>query len=191
VCAVLLLTAVFLLTQCSSFATRATVNQQTVFRNSQLRSFSHRSHHAARAAPLRATAAAQLPGEGADDEPSQKQADPGSSLVYKGPEGAGDGRPAWAPDWAPEWTVNLSPPLQLVVAVGFYLVHMLLLSKNCIPLPFQLLPNEHGFFQSIGLDSLAGRPSDLITSLTYKCVQILSQKLCFYQAAPYVEHSSC
>jgi hypothetical protein len=161
-CAVLLL---FLLSQCSAFTARATAKQRAVLRNSQLRSFSTFKHQASRAAPLQASAAAQLPSEEADDESSQEQQDSGSSLVYKGPEGAGDGRPAWAPDWAPEWTVNLSPPLQLAVVVGFYLVHMLFLSKNCIALPFQLIPNEYGFFQSIGLDSLAGRPSISLHSI--------------------------
>jgi hypothetical protein len=156
-CAVLLLAAAFLLSRCSAFTARAALKQQVVLRNPQLRSFSTFKHQASRAAPLQASAAAQLPGEGADDESSKQQADLSSSLVYKGLEGAGDGRPAWAPDWAPEWTVNLSPPLQLAVVVGFYLVHMLFLSKNCIALPFQLFPNEYGFFQSIGLDSLAGR----------------------------------
>lgn len=94
----------------------------------------------------------------ADDEQiqdSELQLESAATLSVS-PQGAGDGRPKWAPDWAPEWTVNMKPSLQLLTTLFFYLLHMFILSKHCIPFPVQLIPNNHGLFQSIGLDSLAG-----------------------------------
>ncbi|CAM9423035.1 unnamed protein product [Chrysoparadoxa australica] len=74
----------------------------------------------------------------------------------RGPEGAGDGRPKWAPDGVPTWVVNMHPGTQLCITLVLYMFHMLCLSKAGIALPVQLLPNNHGLLQSIGLDSLAG-----------------------------------
>jgi hypothetical protein len=67
-----------------------------------------------------------------------------------------DVRPAWAPEWVPTWAVTLRPALQLVVMLGLYVLHMLVLSQLAVPFPVQLLPNRHGLFQSISLDSVAG-----------------------------------
>lgn len=65
-------------------------------------------------------------------------------------------RPAWAPAWVPTWAVTLHPVLQVVLMVALYFFHMLVLSKVAMPFPVQLVPNKHGLFQSIGMDSLAG-----------------------------------
>jgi len=43
-----------------------------------------------------------------------------------------------------------------LVTLVFYLFHTAVLTQNSLPLPFQLIPNDRGNFQSIGLDSLAG-----------------------------------
>lgn len=65
-------------------------------------------------------------------------------------------RPDWAPAWVPTWAVTLHPVIQALLMVALYFFHMLVLSKVAMPFPFQLLPNTHGLFQSIGMDSLAG-----------------------------------
>jgi len=65
-------------------------------------------------------------------------------------------RPEWAPKWVPTWAVTLHPVVQAALMVGLYFFHMLVLSKVAVPFPVQLLPNTHGLFQSIGMDSLAG-----------------------------------
>eukprot|EP00980_Cylindrotheca_fusiformis_P031113 scaffold25830_cov162-Cylindrotheca_fusiformis.AAC.14 len=65
-------------------------------------------------------------------------------------------RPRWAPDWMPTWLWNLRPPVQLAVLLLSYLLHITVLCQNSIPLPVQLVPNERGHFQTIGLDTLMG-----------------------------------
>jgi hypothetical protein len=50
----------------------------------------------------------------------------------------------------------MSVPAQAVVGLSLYLFHTLVLSQHLLPFPVQLIPNESGLFQSIGLDSLAG-----------------------------------
>jgi hypothetical protein len=46
-------------------------------------------------------------------------------------------------------------------------VVLLCLCQAVVPFPFQVVPNTNGLFQSIGLDSLAGRPT------THTCMYIL------------------
>lgn len=93
--------------------------------------------------PLQSSAMASPPGEsgdawGASELPSYKI------------------RPDWAPAWVPTWAVTLHPLIQVAIMVALYFFHMLVLSKVAMPFPFQLVPNSHGLFQSIGMDSLAG-----------------------------------
>ena len=51
---------------------------------------------------------------------------------------------------------NLSPLTQLITLIGIYIFHLTVLSQNLIIFPFQLIPNDRGFFQSIGWDSVVG-----------------------------------
>jgi hypothetical protein len=62
-------------------------------------------------------------------------------------------RPPWAPDWMPTWLWNLRPPVQLAVLLLAYLIHITVLCQHSIPFPVQLIPNERGHFQNIGLDT--------------------------------------
>lgn len=55
-----------------------------------------------------------------------------------------------------EKACNIPPPLQLLCLFGFYIVHLTILTQNSIVFPIQLIPNDDGRFQSLGLDSLAG-----------------------------------
>ena len=66
--------------------------------------------------------------------------------------------PKWAaPAWVPAWAQGEIPILlQCLLAFVFYLVHTLVLSRHVLPFPVQLIPNNEGLFQSIGLDTLAG-----------------------------------
>lgn len=84
-------------------------------------------------------------GEGGADQPNGVELPP----YYE--------RPSWAPSWVPTWAVTLHPIAQAGVMIALYFFHMLVLSKVAVPFPFQLLPNTHGLFQSIGMDSLAGK----------------------------------
>ena len=45
---------------------------------------------------------------------------------------------------------------QLGAVLALYAVHTLCLSRGCVLLPFQLVPNGFGLWQSVGYDSLAG-----------------------------------
>jgi len=65
-------------------------------------------------------------------------------------------RPEWACDWMPTWLITMRPALQLLVGLSLYVFHLTVLTQNCIAFPVQLIPNDRGHFQSIGLDSLAG-----------------------------------
>ena len=65
-------------------------------------------------------------------------------------------RPDWAPDWAPTALVTMRPAVQLLVGLILYVLHLTVLTQHQIVFPVQLIPNERGWFQSIGLDSLAG-----------------------------------
>jgi uncharacterized protein len=65
-------------------------------------------------------------------------------------------RPEWALDWMPTWLVTLRPLHQLGVVLAFYVLHVNVLCQRSIAFPFQLIPNDRGYFQSIGLDSVAG-----------------------------------
>jgi hypothetical protein len=62
-------------------------------------------------------------------------------------------RPDWALDWMPTWSVDMRPPVQFLVGIFLYVFHLGVLTQRSIPFPFQLIPNEKGHFQSIGLDS--------------------------------------
>jgi membrane protease YdiL (CAAX protease family) len=65
-------------------------------------------------------------------------------------------RPDWALPWMPTWLITLRPITQFVVGLGLYIFHLRILTQHGITFPFQLIPNDEGWFQSIGLDSLAG-----------------------------------
>lgn len=65
-------------------------------------------------------------------------------------------RPEWALPWMPTWLITLRPITQLFVGLFLYIFHLRILTQHGITFPFQLIPNDEGWFQSIGLDSLAG-----------------------------------
>jgi hypothetical protein len=65
-------------------------------------------------------------------------------------------RPDWALPWMPTWLITLRPITQLIVGLGLYIFHLRILTQYGITFPVQLIPNDEGWFQSIGLDSLAG-----------------------------------
>ena len=48
------------------------------------------------------------------------------------------------------------PLAQTGVVLGFYGAHTLWLSRGCFLLPFQVVPNEFGLWQSVGYDSFGG-----------------------------------
>lgn len=64
--------------------------------------------------------------------------------------------PEWPRPWMPSWLLSLRPRNQLLLAILFYVFHLQVLTQRALPFPFQLIPNDQGRFQSIGLDSLAG-----------------------------------
>jgi len=65
-------------------------------------------------------------------------------------------RPAWALPWMPSWLITIRPRTQLIIGMLLYIFHLRILTQHQITFPFQLIPNDEGMFQSIGLDSLAG-----------------------------------
>lgn len=65
-------------------------------------------------------------------------------------------RPAWALPWMPTWLITLRPRTQLLVGLCLYIFHLRILTQHQLTFPFELIPNDEGLFQSIGLDSLAG-----------------------------------
>jgi len=65
-------------------------------------------------------------------------------------------RPAWALPWMPTWLITLKPRIQFIIGLCLYIFHLRILTQHQIVLPFQLIPNDEGWFASIGLDSVAG-----------------------------------
>ena len=63
---------------------------------------------------------------------------------------------------------NLPPLIQLISLISMYIVHLLVLTQHVILFPFQIIPNEKGWFQSIGLDSVAGIISFISIALLRK-----------------------
>eukprot|EP00751_Fragilariopsis_kerguelensis_P048302 CAMPEP_0171043114 /NCGR_PEP_ID=MMETSP0736-20130129/46786_1 /TAXON_ID=186038 /ORGANISM="Fragilariopsis kerguelensis, Strain L26-C5" /LENGTH=208 /DNA_ID=CAMNT_0011491981 /DNA_START=587 /DNA_END=1210 /DNA_ORIENTATION=+ len=65
------------------------------------------------------------------------------------------------------------PPLQrpkcieMLVTLLIYLFHTAILTQHSIVFPFQLIPNNRGYFQSLGYDSLAG----ITTLLMYQYIR--------------------
>ena len=51
---------------------------------------------------------------------------------------------------------SISPPKQFAMLICMYIFHLTVLTQHSIVFPFQIIPNEAGRFQSIGLDSIAG-----------------------------------
>ena len=62
-------------------------------------------------------------------------------------------RPDWAPDWAPTPLVTMRPIIQLAFGLVLYIFHLNVLTQHQLVFPVQLIPNDRGWFQSIGLDS--------------------------------------
>jgi hypothetical protein len=62
-------------------------------------------------------------------------------------------RPEWGPDWMPTVLFNLRSSVQLTALLFVYIIHITVVCQHSIPLPIQLIPNERGHFQSIGLDT--------------------------------------
>ena len=66
-------------------------------------------------------------------------------------------RPVWVPEGTPYWVWKTHHPVvQLAATMAFYVLHLLVLSKSCWTFPGQLIANDKGAFQSIGMDSIAG-----------------------------------
>ena len=65
-------------------------------------------------------------------------------------------RPKWALPWMPTWLITLRPRTQFLIGLCLYVFHLRILTQHQVTFPFQLIPNDEGWFQSIGLDSLAG-----------------------------------
>lgn len=61
--------------------------------------------------------------------------------------------PEWPRRWIPPRLFLMRPRYQFLVALLFYVFHLQVLTQKAIPFPFQLIPNNGGRFQSIGLDS--------------------------------------
>ena len=68
-------------------------------------------------------------------------------------------RPTWALPWMPSSLISLRPSVQFMIGLLLYIFHLRILTQHHITFPFQLIPNEQGWFTSIGLDSLAGMVS--------------------------------
>ena len=68
-------------------------------------------------------------------------------------------KPGWLPNSSrlarilPTWLFHLRPSVQMAVTLLLYLFHTSVLTQNSLVLPFQLLPNDRGNFQSVGLDT--------------------------------------
>lgn len=84
-----------------------------------------------------------------------------ADATFSSDDSSGDGRlqgnrPAWALPWMPTWLITLKPRVQFIIGLCLYIFHLRILTQHQIVFPFQLIPNDEGWFQSIGLDSLAG-----------------------------------
>lgn len=78
---------------------------------------------------------------------------------------------------------TIPPPMQLLALVLFYVLHLTVLTQHSIIFPFQLIPNQQGRFQSIGLDSLAG-------IISFATIQFLrNRQLKRYQCNPDEAHN--
>uniref|UniRef100_A0A0G4I1S3 CAAX prenyl protease 2/Lysostaphin resistance protein A-like domain-containing protein n=1 Tax=Chromera velia CCMP2878 TaxID=1169474 RepID=A0A0G4I1S3_9ALVE len=64
-----------------------------------------------------------------------------------------DRLPAWM---FPAITTTLPPPVQAAIALSFYALNLLVLSKLQVGFPCQLIPNQVGLFRAFQLDSLVG-----------------------------------
>ena len=60
---------------------------------------------------------------------------------------------------------TIPPPVQLITLLALYVLHLTVLTQHSIIFPFQLIPNDQGRFQSLGLDSLAGMVSFVTVGL--------------------------
>lgn len=72
---------------------------------------------------------------------------------FESADGDVNRRPPWARNWMPTWLFNLRPSVQIFALVLTYIFHITVLCQTSIHFPVQLIPNERGYFQSIGLDS--------------------------------------
>mmetsp|Transcript_6400 Transcript_6400/g.12759 ORF Transcript_6400/g.12759 Transcript_6400/m.12759 type:complete len:552 (+) Transcript_6400:96-1751(+) len=90
------------------------------------------------------------------DEAKQKSPSTSSSTTPTPPTPHDEQRPSGALPWMPTRLITLRPRTQLLVGLALYVFHLRVLTQYGIAFPFQLIPNEEGWFQSIGLDSLAG-----------------------------------
>lgn len=75
------------------------------------------------------------------------------SADWESHEAGAKRRPPWARSWMPTWLFNLRPSVQIVALLCVYVIHITVLCQRSIHFPVQLIPNERGHFQSIGLDS--------------------------------------
>jgi len=75
-----------------------------------------------------------------------------------GQEGATDSsiRPKWAPSWFPQFLIDIKskPWIQLACILPLYVLHLLVFSKQSIPLPKQLV--LHPKMTQLGWDSIVG-----------------------------------
>eukprot|EP00557_Chaetoceros_sp_GSL56_P006946 CAMPEP_0176499394 /NCGR_PEP_ID=MMETSP0200_2-20121128/12901_1 /TAXON_ID=947934 /ORGANISM="Chaetoceros sp., Strain GSL56" /LENGTH=556 /DNA_ID=CAMNT_0017897805 /DNA_START=195 /DNA_END=1865 /DNA_ORIENTATION=+ len=78
---------------------------------------------------------------------------------------------------------TIPPPVQLLALMSFYILHLTVLTQHSIIFPFQLIPNQQGRFQSIGLDSLAG----IISFATIQYIR--NRQLKQYNLNPDGEHN--
>jgi len=60
----------------------------------------------------------------------------------------------------------IPPVLQFAITMGFYVLHLFVLTQRQVTFPFQLIPNDKGHFCSIGYDSLAGIASVTLYKLS-------------------------
>ena len=67
----------------------------------------------------------------------------------------------------PGWMFHLRSSVQLVLTVIVYVFHTVVLTQRFVAFPFQLIPNDRGYFTSIGYDSLLG----IVTLLVYQYIR--------------------
>ena len=61
---------------------------------------------------------------------------------------------------------SINPLLQILIVLLTYLFHLTILTQHSLAFPIQLIPNNKGYFQSIGYDTLAGITS-ILFYITY------------------------